>query len=186
MYRTSIPYPFVQTEMKPIPGTDANDTGLARRYDNLDVICQLYDNNNLLWDLVINRDGRAGQQLAHTVGFVRHDATARNFPQPNSCWSVSSTFPAYTTIWSGYVQADMKPIPGRGANNTGVARPGDSLAILCLFLGSYDSYPQDWLLVLNTTGHAGQQWADTVGFVEPGATLLPLTARPLLCGPRTS
>ncbi|HWO65505.1 MAG TPA: hypothetical protein VNO31_36270, partial [Umezawaea sp.] len=35
------------------------------------------------------------------------------------------------TVRSGIVQADLKPIPGTAAPNTGIARPGDNLAAIC-------------------------------------------------------
>jgi hypothetical protein len=61
---------YTQADMKPIAGTDANNVGLARNGDILDIICSAFDNRGLEWYLVINRNGRAGLQSGNTVGFV--------------------------------------------------------------------------------------------------------------------
>ena len=71
------------------------------------------------------------------------------------------------TVRSGIVQADLKPIPGTAAPNTGIARPGDNLAAICY---SRDNRGESWILVLNRNGIAGSQYANTVGFIREDAT----------------
>ena len=66
------------------------------------------------------------------------------------------------TVRSGIVQADLKPIPGTAAPNTGIARPGDNLAAICY---SRDNRGESWILVLNRNGIAGTQYANTVGYI---------------------
>ena len=162
-YRTTIGSWVVQADMKPIAGTDANNTGLARPGDILDIYCQLSDNHNVRWDLALNHSGRAGQQFAETIGFVPYSTTAGVYQVP-SC--NDRFFPIFAffgkALKSPYVQADMKPIPGTDANNTGLFRAGDSVDGFCSLS---DNHNMVWVLVINRNGHAGQQFANTVGFV---------------------
>src|SRR6187551_3377691 len=66
------------------------------------------------------------------------------------------------TVRTGIVQADLKPIPGTAAPNTGIARPGDNLAAICF---SSDSRGEPWILVINRNGISGGQYANTLGYI---------------------
>ncbi|EGX60302.1 hypothetical protein SZN_08139 [Streptomyces zinciresistens K42] len=153
------------TDMKPIPGTDAPNTGLARPGDNVAAICFLRDNNNVVWVLSLNRNGRAGQQYPNTAGFIRGDQlTLPDGTVMVSCDYVSQ-YQAHPA--AGIVQADMKPIPGTDAPNTGLARAGDTLRVYCTL---NDSNNRPWQLMINTNGRAGAQYANTAGFLPLDAT----------------
>ncbi|MEU5893870.1 hypothetical protein ABZ835_44800 [Streptomyces sp. NPDC047461] len=153
------------SDMKPIPGTDAPNTGLARPGDNIAAICFIPDNNGVQWVLTLNRNGRAGQQYANTTGFIRRvNLTLDSGTLMVNCDFVAETYQTQTA--AGIVQADMKPIPGTDAPNTGLARAGDTLRVYCTLT---DSNNQPWRLLINTNGHAGGQYANTVGFLPLSA-----------------
>jgi cytochrome c2 len=163
-YPTFIRAGFVQTDMKPIPGTDANNTGLGKPADRIDVICQIDDNHGVRWDLVINRSGRAGQQWANTVGFVRFNDTFGGYTWRACNEQVWQEIAVVRTTLRPYLaQSDMKPIAGTDANNTGLARSGDTLDIICSLR---DNHGLRWDLVLNRNGRDGLQHTNTVGFVR--------------------
>ena len=153
-----------QVDMKPIPGTDANDTGLARPRDNISVMCGLFDNHGEMWDLSIDHTGHAGQ-YANTMGWIPNQylnvpsLQGADFTDSNLCYNDTGNH--LTNLVSGYVQADMKPIPGTDANDTGLDHAGDTLQVYCSLT---DNHGLLWQLVLDQNGHAGQ-YADTVGFV---------------------
>ncbi|MGW6793641.1 hypothetical protein [Streptomyces chartreusis] len=153
------------SDMKPIPGTDAPNTGLARPGDNIAAICHIPDNNGVQWVLTLNRNGRAGQQYANTTGFIRRDnLTLDSGTLTVNCDFFADTYDTQTA--PGIVQADMKPIAGTDAPNTGLARPGDNLTVYCTLT---DNNNQPWRLLINTNGHAGSQYANTAGFLPLNA-----------------
>ena len=156
---------FVQVDMKPIPGTDAPNTGLARPGDNIAAICHLPDSRGQEWVLGLNRNGRAGQQYTNTVGFIPRSTLDRNV-ELSPCTYYDAN---WATIGGNLYQVDMKPIAGTDAPNTGLARSGDQLGFVCSLA---DSRGMSWILVINLDGgRAGAQYPDTVGFV-PAWTLV--------------
>jgi hypothetical protein len=151
--------------MKPIPGWGAPDDGLALSGDNIAAICELGDDNNVLWVLSLDRNGRAGQQNSNTVGFIpRPDLVAADgtlLPDLGICGR--DVRDHFTTVWDVFPFADMKPIPGTDANDTGIALPFDDLAVFCSLP---DNNNLVWQLVVDPSGRTGQQSANTAGFVQ--------------------
>lgn len=147
-----------RTDMMPIPGTDANDTGLAYPGDNISAICIATDNHNLGWVFALDRSGHAGQ-FANTTGWIQAQyliyLQTPNLPScPFGSHIVTGLLPQYT-------QTDMKPIPGTDANDTGLAHNSDTLYAFCSL---NDNNGLTWQLLLDSDGHGGQ-FQNTVGFV---------------------
>ena len=159
---------LVQADLKPIPGTAAPNTGVARPGDNLAAICFTNDSRGLPWVLVLNRNGIPGRQYANTVGFISHGDLASTNPFVG-CATETTVSPANHFAWlrGDLVQADMKPIAGTDVPNTGLFKQGDKVAVYC-HLADNRGFP--WKLAVNLYGHAGQQYANTVGFIPLDAT----------------
>lgn len=81
---------------------------------------------------------------------------------------VTSAAHHFAYLAPGLTQADMKPIAGTDAPNTGLFKQGDKAAIYCHLVDNRGVW---WQLAVNLSGHAGQQYANTVGFVQDDATL---------------
>ena len=161
---------IVQADLKPIPGTAAPNTGIARPGDNLAAICYSRDNRGESWILVLNRNGIAGSQYANTVGYIlQYDLSNGAGIVVNGCATTDVRFPAHHFAWlrTEFTQADMKPVAGTDAPNTGLFKQGDKAAVYC-FLA--DNRGVLWVLAVNLSGHAGQQYANTVGFIREDAT----------------
>lgn len=159
---------IVQADLKPIPGTAAPNTGIARPGDNLAAICFSRDSRGEPWILVLNRNGISGVQYANTVGYISQYDLSGNVVV-NGCATTDVRYPAHHFAWLGLglTQADMKPIAGTDAPNTGLFKQGDKAAIYCFLADNRGVW---WVLAVNLSGHAGQQYANTAGFVRDDAT----------------
>jgi len=140
-----------------IPGTSGRETGEAATSDSLVPFCTSYDNNGLLWVLVVIRNGR-GTQPEKTAGWIRFNDRAWNK-------TLFSCFPnQWTTITNsgGIFQVDMYAIPGNSGRWLGVARSGQDLWAMCT---ETDNHGLRWDLVINRNGIDQVQFQDTTGFV---------------------
>jgi hypothetical protein len=134
------------------PHFDTHVVGTAHPGDDVADLCYIITGNRR-FDLVLNRNGYAGNHYGNTAAFMSVDDLY--YASSTSCEHV---FP----IWNSS-SATLHSAPHLDTYVVGQARSTDAISDICWVIGG-DGLA--WDMVLDRTGLGGDHYADTAAFIR--------------------